>query len=146
MVEAFATLFGETQEKLIQVLGHDGKQNFPGSNTQKTHHAQEMIDAGLQFGYALTPIEIFPRSTDGYATFNIFFGAHGDVEANFDRFREHLAATKNGVIQGMRESSRIGHAVYWDGSMCYDHKGSWQLWGDGTDFMPSVLWKATWIT
>lgn len=146
MVKAFATLFACTEESLIEQLGHDGKSTFPGSTSQRTHHAQEMVEVAFGYGIALTPIEIFPVSTDGYARFQIFFGAHGDVEANFDRFREHLAATKNGVIQGMREDEHLGHAVYWDGEMCVDSKGRWPLWGDGTNFMPSVLWRATWIT
>ena len=92
----------------------------------------------------MCPIELAPVGTHGKKQFVIFFGEYGDIESNYDRFKAHLGGNQ-GIITGVSQGreGNIGHAVYWDGEACFDHKGKWNLWD--TEFIPSTFWRAMWM-
>lgn len=144
MIDAFAKAMRITPQELAEALPHDGKGTFPGTNIQRTHHVQEMLDVSSDFGLWFSPIELVPQSYDPYTrkVFQLYFG-DGTVNANFQRFKSYLHASR-GVIVGMRGEE--GHSVYWDGRRCHDHLGCWELWGDDSDFAPGMYWRAVWIT
>lgn len=143
MVISFARVLGITTEALIDQLLHDGLGKFPGTQVQRTHHVQEILDVACNMGCWFAPVELIPQSFEPKTRrpFEVIFG-DGTVSANFDRFKDYLKDSK-GVIVGMR--GRNGHAVYWNGHECSDQRGSWVLWGKNTDFVPSMYWRAVWI-
>lgn len=143
MVEAFAKAINFTSSELVKSLGHDGLGNFPHTQIQRTHHVQEILDVASDAGMWFAPIELVPVSRDPRTgkQFEIWVG--DSPSANFDRFRSYLNDTV-GVIIGMRGT--LGHAVYWNGKECEDDRGQWELWGDDTDFVPAVYWRAVWNT
>jgi hypothetical protein len=142
MVNAFAKALWLSPQELVDKLRHDGLGTFPGTSIQRTHHVQEILDAASDMNVWFTPVELVPQSFDPATktAFPIYFG--DDMADNFARFRAYLKTSK-GVIQGMR--GRTGHAVYWDGQ-CHDNRGSWSLWAEGNDFLPSVYWRMVWTT
>ena len=141
MVEAFARVLDITSKELVSKLPHNGLGNFPGTEIQKTHHVQEILDVASKMGCWFCPIELVPVSYDPKTKkrFEIFFG--DAASANFNRFRYYLNNSK-GVIVGMRGPA--GHAVFWSGKKCEDSRGKWELWSDNTDFVPAVYWRAMW--
>jgi len=145
MVTAFARAFRMTPEELVELLPHDGLGKFPGTDHDRTHHVQEMIDVAEELHCYVTPIELVPQSTtaDGQSTFQIWFGDEDD--GNFKRFKSYLR-TSTGVVLGMNVQHGIGHAVFNDRGIFVDHRGQFEPWAVDSYFSPGVYWKTKWTT
>jgi len=139
MVDAFAKTMCMTPQELVDDLPHDGRSVFPGTQIERSHHIQEIIDVASYKGVWFCPIELVPQSfdPDTRKNFQLFFG-DGTVSSNFDRFKRYLKESE-GVIIGMRNN--IGHAVFCYNGVCHDDHGEWRLWSDGNNFLPSIFWK-----
>ena len=135
MILAFSQLLEMSYQQLASAIEFDEKKAFPGTSISKSPHVQEILDVSSKMGIWFSPIELVPQSTNGKRVFQIFFG-DGTVSANFERFKGYLNAY--GVIQG--SLNEVGHAVFFDGMMCHDHRGVWRLWDDA--FVPGVFWRA----
>lgn len=144
MVNAFAKAMGLSPQELAEALPHNGLGMFEGTDIQRTHHVQEMIDVASEIGIWFCPIELVPTSTtaDHKQVFRIFFG-DGTVSSNFDRFRSYLN-TSRGVVLGMRTDVNQGHAVYNDRGRFFDDRGAFEPWDEKYNFSPGVYWRAVW--
>lgn len=138
LVYSLAMLLGEDVDVLIQELGHDGMRRvFPGRvpHCYNGHHVQEIIDVCIKRNVWLTPIEVFPRFASAMAPSD-WLGVYQMQEAG-ERF-ECLAKKRRGILIGQYKGR--GHAVAWDGNICFDPNGiKYEL----HEFNPSELWIAT---
>lgn len=119
---AAAMVTGKSLEELIELIGHDGSEiihpelNPPGN--RKGFHMQEIIDACLELGWAIVPIEAIPAQTatgvDCYTLESKRFKNHED------RFLHHLLGSK-GILLGATKG--YWHAVAWNGKKIFDPRG-----------------------
>lgn len=138
LVYSLAMLLGEDVDVLIRELGHDGMRRvFPGRvpHCYNGHHMQEIIDVCIGRNVWLTPIELFPRFASALAPEN-WLGIYAQQEAG-ERF-ERLAANRPGILIGQYQGR--GHAVAWDGTICFDPNGKKY---EMREFNPAELWIVT---
>lgn len=103
---------------LIELIGHDGKKvifpELPEAINKCGFHTQEIIDCAIKYGYAVTEIQAISCSTpDGKHEYIVEF-------SNEKRFENHMD-NNIGILTGSINGH--GHAVAWDGKMCFDPKG-----------------------
>jgi hypothetical protein len=104
-------------------IGHDGSASAfptePEPACRRGFHVQECIDVALSLGYAVTPIELFPRHAPSLsvAPLEILFG---NEQGNRDRFAR-LINSGRGVITG--HGRQCCHAVAYDRGMVHDPNG-----------------------
>jgi hypothetical protein len=128
---------------LIHEIGHDGsKCPYQNPRFHAGFHVQECIEAIQKFGWAGTPVELFPQITPDYSEIRTIYFV--DEAGNWARFLRHLTQCKNGVIEGIRKN-KIGHSVAWDGKHIYDPTGKIYSFSEHPqfNFFPRILWKLT---
>ena len=118
---SFAMVLGITVDEFFSRLGHDGSRrlyaSLPDPAGRLGIHVQECIYVAMQYGKAVTPVELFPvhQSRLDYTNTPVVY--HGSVTNNWSRFQE-LIATTRGVVTG---SSRLhGHAAAYSHGVIYD--------------------------
>ena len=106
-------------EELTTLIGHDGSAivnpDLPSPANRKGFHNQEIIDAVLRLGFAVTPIHPHPIQTVyGYDEYVLPFDEQ--------RFHNHLKCC-DGMLCG--KARKYWHAVAWDHSSgkIYDPQG-----------------------
>lgn len=135
LVFSLAMLLEEDVTVLLQELGHDGMVKvFDGPIPQcyNGHHIQEIIEICCERGHSLTPIEFFPRYASARNPSQWLPLYHADNAPA--RFRQ-LTRGKKGLLIGQYRDR--GHAVAWDGNICFDPNGvKYPL----SDFVPQECW------
>ncbi len=103
---------------LTQLIGHDGSEiifpKLPEPLNKRVFHVQEIIDCAIEYRYAVTEIQAIPCLTpNGKDEYPVKF-------PNKNRFENHFN-DNIGIIVGQTE--KCGHAIAWDGKMCFDPRG-----------------------
>jgi hypothetical protein len=102
-------------ENFLRRIGHDGSgiafPTEPEPACRRGFHVQECIDVALRLGYAITPIELFPRHAPSFSVppVRVLFG---NEQGNLDRFAR-LIDSGRGVI--------AGHGRHWCHAVAYEH-------------------------
>ena len=110
---------------LTELIGHNGTEiifpELPEAINKRGFHTQEIIDCAIEYGYAVTEIQavpyLTPNSEDEYLVeFNV---------SHENRFQNHINGHV-GIITGEINGkiNERGHAVAWNGEMCFDCRGS----------------------
>jgi hypothetical protein len=119
---AFATALDMTLADLLNEIGHDGSEiinsNLPEPFCRKGFHIQELIDACLRYGFAVTPVELYPV-TKHYEYYYSNFGTNEPVL--WHRFYLAICSSK-GVIECQCDDGK-GHAVAYEHGKIYDPDG-----------------------
>lgn len=152
MATSFAIVLGIDVKHVLDEIGHDGSlivnPELAEPNNRRGHHVQECIEACLTRGFAVTPVELFPRL--GWAgrfpsmgmpyTWDVHFG--GNAEGNWRRFLRHIE-TSRGVITGQGRS--CGHAVAYEHGRVYDPDGGEYDYSrvacEARGFFTQCLWR-----
>jgi len=92
---------------LIEAVGHDGVPNG--------YHTQELIGPLVEKGFAVTPIELYPRATnEAGELWTIEFEHDGHLR----RFC-HFLLGNEGVLTGF-DGKKRPHAVAWKNNQIFD--------------------------
>ena len=139
-VTAFAMAIDIPVQQLMDEIGHDGGQkifhHLPEPMCRRGFHSQELIQAAWKYGFACTPIEMYPmlrcepiipvphiqRMADergGLPTeHSVLFD--GSIVGNDARFLAAVQVTR-GVMEG--SGCRCHHAVYYHYGQIWDPDG-----------------------
>lgn len=104
-------------------IGHDGSDlafpTMPEPACRRGFHVQECIEVAMQMGFAVTPIELFPRHAPSVSVspLRVLFG---DERGNLARFTR-VIRTGRGVLTG--RSRHHCHAVAYHHGAVYDPNG-----------------------
>lgn len=121
---AFAMAVDISVKEFIRRIGHDGSKiafpTQPEPTCRRGFHIQECIHVAHQSGYAVTPIELFPRHAPSLSVepVTVLFG---DEETNLERFAA-IVNSGRGVITG--HGRHCCHAVAYNRGTIYDPNGS----------------------
>ena len=140
---SIATLLDIPVSRVIETIGHDGSAQYylPDCDFRVGFHTQECIDALESFGRAATPIEVDPQ----YQPADYLPPIH--LRLNENRLLLHLHDNEGFITGfGMKDTSRIGHAVAWDGEYIYDCRSNTEGVYPFTrclrnNFYPTCFWK-----
>ena len=138
-VTAFAMAIDIPVQQLINDIGHDGSEkiftHLPDPMCRRGFHSQELIQIAWQYGFACTPLEMYPM-----LRCEPFFGPRpnrepnergglpmehsvlfdGSVVGNQSRFIAGVQVTR-GVMEG--QGCRCHHAVYYHFGQIWDPDG-----------------------
>ncbi|MFA5758558.1 MAG: hypothetical protein WC942_04250 [Clostridia bacterium] len=137
-----AMVLNKPIKELEELIGHNGSEiihpELKSPGNRKGFHQQEIIDASLVLGFAVTPIEADPVQTpDGINFHKIKFF---DFNSSEHRFLSHLNNTV-GVLSGETQSG-YWHNVAWDGKYIFDPRGKiYKLEDSKIDF--KIYWLFT---
>lgn len=112
-------------EEFIRRIGHEGNDiafpTEPEPACRRGFHIQECIAVAFQSGFAVTPIELFPRHAPSFSVspLTILFGDERTVNVN--RFAFFIDSGR-GVITG--SGRNCCHAVAYDHGNIHDPNGS----------------------
>ena len=112
-------------QELIDRLGHDGSQIvFPDLEEpmcRRGFHSQELMDLALQWGFIVSPVELFPtiKPTYGDGLVTVHFG--GNEATNWCRFNTTIDTTI-GILEG--RSGRWHHTVHYRHGDIWDPDGA----------------------
>jgi hypothetical protein len=135
-------LLDANPENLILEIGHEGDEVwFPrkeGSESKRSFHPAEINDCCMRRGYALSLIEMSPRTGPSDCQpgeDRLLF----DLEFSIQRF---IASVKDhaGILICRVPESHLGHACAWDGKKVYDPRG---IIGELEDYEISEMWILT---
>ncbi len=118
VITALAMTLDIPVEDVIKEAGHDGSEIiFPlleEPQCRKGFHFQELVKIAWRHGYAMTPIELFPRilATDHSKTHKVW----GQTECRA-RFMAAISSTF-GILEG--RGKRCHHAVHYRYGQIYD--------------------------
>lgn len=104
---------GKPVQELITAVGHDGGEitssHSPEPSCRRGFHSQEIIDVLWRWGFACTPIELYPVLANPEHMEVYFPKTDAD---NLIRFKKFIDTT-TGVITGATK--------YWHHAVAYDH-------------------------
>lgn len=135
VVASFAMVMDTTIKRLIERVGHDGKNVVAEGVTPpecwRSWHPEEFIDLLLADGFAMTLITMNPMMIHGPQLIN-----HAKFMGQ-DRFFSALMYG-DGVIFGQAGVNGRGHAVAWNREelKIYDPRGRIYPWDEANDFKP----------
>lgn len=139
LVTSFAMCLDIPVQTLMAEVGHDGTEViFPSLASpfaNRGFHVQEMIDACMARGYAVTPIEPMPSLQSKGLIWPL------PSEDADERFASHLFG-HTGVLVGQGITSRM-HAVAWDGKSIFDPAG---YLAKIEDFRIKTFYRLSWIS
>jgi hypothetical protein len=118
-ITSFAMVLDIPVKELCELIGHDGGEIVSG-NLRRGFHQQELIEAALNCGYAVTPVELFPVINAGTEHIVVDMWA-GQIGGNYKRFDHHVHHSR-GVIEG--KGMRFMHMLAYEHGMIYDPDGS----------------------
>ena len=135
LVYSAAMVMNIDPEKIFEITGHRGQEVWwketTGHQMLRGFHIQEIINVGLQMGYALVPYDKYPFSApDGMHDKARMIDTEYNCEFNF----YHILTKANAILISS------SHAVAWDcvEQKCYDPNGLiyeiekfknlWQAW------------------
>jgi len=118
-VTAFAMALRVPVAELIEKIGHDGSQIiFPALEDpmcRRGFHSQELIRVAWQYGFACTPIELFPRIESTCGNYNCRLGQN--ESKCWEAFTDDIMMTF-GVLEGQgrhcHHAVQYRHGVIWD--------------------------------
>lgn len=120
LATAFAMALEIPLHELISKIGHDGSEIWwpgqPEPQCRRAFHIQEMIDAALSCGYAVTEIQAAPATTPALGV------PYRRIPFSEGRVIAYLQGSR-GVIDCMVRNTGRGHAVAWDIDTCFDPNG-----------------------
>ncbi len=126
VVTAFAMAIDIPVKQLIEEIGHDGSEkiftHLPDPMCRRGFHSQELIRAAWLYGFACTPIEMYPMLRCE-PSFRGQLGTEHSVlfqRGNEARFITGVRATR-GVMEGI--GKRCNHAVYYHYGQIWDPDG-----------------------
>ncbi len=111
------------QNKIISLIGHDGSDiihpDLEEPFKRRSFHYQELVDATIELGYWVMPIEFNPLSLvkPGLPLFEVY-----SKDQRFRRFSKYLNTFNSCVIAGELING-TPHAVAWDGLQCFCPSG-----------------------
>jgi len=107
VLDSFSCVTGLPPQHLIEAVGHDGVPNG--------YHTQELIGPLIEKGFAVTPIELYPRATnEAGELWTIEFEHDGHLR----RFC-HFLLGNEGVLTGF-DGKKRPHAVAWKNNQIFD--------------------------
>lgn len=122
---SFAMALDMSVDDLLAWIGHDGSEiifpDLPPPLCRRGHHIQELIEAALVRGKAVTPVELFPvigSFPDAKRTRQVLFGE--GFTGNWIRFNQYLTQSR-GTIEGTL--SLVPHMVAYEHGRIYDPNG-----------------------
>lgn len=106
VLDSFARVAGVEPRHLAEAIGHDG--------IPQGYHTQELITPMIELGYAVTPIEVYPRATNEQGE----LWAIDFPQGNLRRFCLSLV-NSTGVLTGFNGKGQP-HAVAWMKGQIFD--------------------------
>ncbi len=114
-ITALAMTLRVTVESLVSQIGHDGSEiifrDLAEPMCRRGYHSQELIHLAWQYGFTVTPFELFPVIAPSFGAepmVPVFFD--GDEDNNWRRFEDTLNVTI-GILEGGGVGCR--HAVHY---------------------------------